>query len=343
MTYQPLTVKVKAPSAEKRRNLEIYRIKWFGYNWFYKLEPYPPLELLYLAPGLLFYSFFFMLLHREIDVIHTHGFVASFVGKLLKVVLRKSAVASVHTTYNLDTRPVLGRIFAWILNSFDRVLVVSDNVKYELMRYGLDPKKVVVFTYWANQGVFRSLDKDECKKMVGWGDKFVVLFVGRLIEIKGAHVLVKAARMIDGNIHFAFITTGTYEDFLKIAGGRLSRNITHIGSVDYSKLNLYYNAADVLAVPSQYVEGFARVPLEAMLCGTPVLASNVGLLPEVVKSDVGELIDPPTPEEFARKITYYYKNPKKLRNLSENCVRYARKRFTTDNAKVIEKEYLVKT
>jgi glycosyltransferase involved in cell wall biosynthesis len=342
VTYQPLTVKAKAPSAEKRRNLEIRRIRWFGYNWFYKLEPYPPLELLYLAPALLLYSFFFMLRHREIDVVHTHGFVASFVGKLLKLVLRKPVVASVHTTYSLDKRPILGRIFAWILSSFDRVFVVSENVKYELMRYGLDQKKVVVFTYWADHEVFRPLDKEECHKMVGWDNKFVVLFVGRLIEIKGAHVLVRAAKMVDENIHFAFITTGTCEDFLKMVGGKLSRNIIYVGSVDYGRLNIYYNAADVLAVPSQHVEGFARVSMEAMLCGTPVLASKVGLLPEVVSQDVGELIDPPTPEEFAKRITYYYLNREELMALSQNCVKYARKCFTIDNAKVIESACLVK-
>jgi glycosyltransferase involved in cell wall biosynthesis len=341
-TFQPLTVKSKAPSAEKHRNLEIHRIRWFGYNLFYKLEPYPSLELLYLAPALLLYSFFFMLWHREIDVIHTHGFVASFVGKFLKLVLRKPAVASVHTTYSLDRRPILGRIFAWILSSFDRVLVVSENVKCELLRYGLYPKKVTVFTYWADHDVFRPLDKKECKKIVGWDDKFVVLFVGRLIDIKGAHVLARAAQMVDGNIGFAFITTGTYEDFVKMVCGKLSRNIIYIGSMDYGKLNLYYNAADVLAVPSQRVEGFARVPLEAMLCGTPVLASRVGLLPEVVTNGVGELIDPPAPEEFAKRIAYYYLNPEELMGLSENCVKYARKCFTADNAKVIESAYLVK-
>ena len=342
ITYQPLTAKAKAPFVEKQRNLEIHRVNWFGYNWFYKLEPYPPLELLYLAPGLLLYSLFFMLRHREIDVVHTHGFIASFVGKFLKLFLKRTVVASVHTTYSLDEKPLMGRIFMWILNSLDGVLVVSENVKYELLQYGLDPEKVAVFTYWANQDVFKPLSKDECKRAVGWNGKFVVLFVGRLIGIKGAHVLVKAAQMVEENIHFAFITTGTYEDFLRMTGGKISRNILYVGSVDYGRLNIYYNAADVLAVPSQSVEGFARVPLEAMLCGTPVLASKVGLLPEVVKPDVGELVSPPTPEEFAKRITYYYLNPKELGELSERCVKYARKHFTVGNAKVIEDMYWVR-
>ncbi len=152
--------------------------------------------------------------------------------------------------------------------------------------------------------------------------------------------MAETARTVDKNIFFAFIVTGTYEDFLKIAGqSKLDENIIYIGKVDYSILNLYYTAADILAVPSQYKEGFARVNLEAMLCGTPVIASNRGCLPEIINPDVGELIDPPAVDEFARRIEYYYHHPERLRQLCKNCARYARKRFSADNARTIEETY----
>lgn len=341
ITYQPLTTKVHAPKLGKKENLEIRRIRWFGYNWFHKLEPYPLLEFLYLFPGLFIYSFFFLLKNRKkIDVIHTQGFVPSAVGKILNSFFKIHSVASVHTVYDLKKKPLLGKIFSWILESYDKILLVSKGAKEELLPFGLDQKKSKIFTYWASQDRFKPLDKNQCKKQVGWDNKFVVLFVGRLIKIKGAHVLVEAARKVNKNIFLAFIVTGTYEDFLEITNqSKLDENIIYVGHVDYSVLNLYYNAADILAVPSQYEEGFARVNLEAMLCGTPVIASNKGCLPEIINSNVGELVEPPTADEFAKRIEYYYNHPVKLRQLSENCSKYARERFSEDNAKIIEESY----
>jgi glycosyltransferase involved in cell wall biosynthesis len=343
VTFQPMTVRVRAPKRERMGGLELRRMSWFGYNWFYKLEPYPVLQFLYLFPGLLVHSLFFLLRNRrQIKVVHAHGFIACFVGGILKPFFKVTWVVSIHTTYSLPLsgRPWLGRIFASALNGYDKVLMVSEGCVEELLPSGLDPAKVRVFTYWADDETFQPLDKTWCKAKVGWNGKFVVLFVARLIEIKGAHVLVQAARMVNNNIFFAFIATGTFEDFLRMSGkDKLPENVIYVGAVDHSLLNIYYNAADVLAVPSQYAEGFARVNLEAMLCGTPVIASNVGFLPQVINSSVGELVDPPTAENFAKRIQYYFDYPEKLRQLSNNCVKYARGRFTEANAAMIEESY----
>lgn len=342
ITYQPLTTKNKGQNFEKKDNLEIHRIRWFGYNWFSKLESHPILEVLYLLPGIFTYSLIFILKNKKkIDVIHTQGFVASLAGKILICLFNIHSVASVHTVYSLDEKPGLGKIFAWILGSYNKILVVSKGAEEELLPFGVDKNKLKIFTYWANENRFKPLDKNECKKKVGWENKFVVLFVGRLIKIKGAQILIEAAEKVNKNIYFAFIVTGTYEDFLEMIGrNKLDSNIIYVGKVDYSILNFYYTAADILAVPSQYKEGFARVNLESMLCGTPVIASNRGCLPEIINPNVGELVEPPTAEEFSKKIEYYYNHPETLRKLSNNCSKYAREHFTEKNAKIIEKSYI---
>lgn len=340
ITYQPLTTKAKGQKLEKKENLEIRRVQWFGYNLFPKLEPYPLIEFLYLFPGLFIYSFLFLSRHRkELDAIHAQGFIASLVGKMLKPFFKIHSVASIHTVYDLKKKYLLGKIFSWILKSYDKILLVSEGAKEELLSFGLDLNRSAIFTYWANQEVFKPTEKSQCKKQVGWDNKFVVLFVGRLVKIKGAQVLVDAARKVDKNIFFAFIVTGTHEDFLEMVGqSKLDENIIYVGEIDYSILNLHYTAADILAVPSRY-EGFARVTLEAMLCGTPVLASNRGCLPEIINPEVGELVEPPTADEFARRIGYYYSHPERLKQLSNNCSKYAKKRFSKDNARVIEQSY----
>jgi glycosyltransferase involved in cell wall biosynthesis len=341
ITYQPLMTKVRGKKIEKRGNIEIHRISWFGNNWFNKLERYPIFECIYLFPGLFMYSFFFLLKKKKIiDVVHTQGFIASFVGKIIKLFFKTHFVASVHTVYDLDKKPFLGKIFCWILSSYDKILLVSEGARKELLQFGIDQKKVEIFTYWANQDKFRPLDKGVCKKQMGWENKFVALFVGRLIKIKGAKILIEAAKKTNKNINFAFIVTGKYEDFLKMVDQQiLDTNIIYVGKVDYSVLNLYYSAADVLVVPSQYKEGFARVNLEAMLCGTPVIASNKGCLPEIINPNVGELVEPSTADEFAKRIEFYYNNKTRLKWLSDNCQKYAKERFSEKNIEIIEKSY----
>jgi len=102
----------------------------------------------------------------------------------------------------------------------------------------------------------------------------------------------------------------------------------------------YYNAADVFIIPSQYEEGFARVTLEALSSGTPVIAANKGCLPEMVTPSVGMLIEP-SAEIIAEKLDYMSRNPHILRGIRKNCRPYAEKCFSENNTKLIEDSYRV--
>lgn len=342
VTYQPITERLRAPSYERRgKNGYVYRMRWFGYNWFPKLERNHIPLFAYLAPGLLVHSFRFMLLNRnQVDVINAHGLVPAFVAGVMKLFFRKPSVVTVHTVYNFSKQTWLGRVLAFILNYSDAVLLCAKSAFAELSIQGLDPQKAKIFTYWADQNLFRPLDKAECKRKLGWDNKFIVLFVGRLVSNKGVHILAEVAARVDKRINFAFVVTGSYDDFLKTIGQSHPReNIIYVGKVDHSILNLYYNAADLLAVPSIH-EGFARVNLESMLCGTPVIASSRGALSEVFDSKVSELIEPLSVDLFAQRIRYYYDNRDELETLSKKCLQYAGARFTDHNAEDVEAIYL---
>lgn len=342
ITYQPLTIRRKGQSVEVNGNLITRRINWFGCGWFNKLEPYPLLEIIYLFPALCLYTFLFVLFNRRrLDVIVTHGLIASLVGKFIKLTFKKYMIATVHTIYYLNTKPLLGRIFAWVLKSYDKVLFVSERIRRDFRHFGIESSRTVVFTYWADHTRFKPLDKDRVKKMLGLDGKFIVLFVGRLIREKGADVLLNAARMTDKNILYAFITSGSYDEFKRVVKGNIPSNVIYVGPIEYSKLHLYYNAADVFVLPSQYREGFSRAVLEAALCGTPVIASNTGCLPEVVDLNVGQLVTPPTARHFAKVIEYYYVHRNELEMLSRKCAEYAQKKFTESNARVVEQAITV--
>ena len=333
ITYQPLTTRAKGRCVEKKKNLEIYRIPWFGYNLFNRLEPYPILEFFYLIPGLIFYSLFFMLNNnKKIDVIHAHGLNAGFVAILLNKLFNKRIVLSTHAIYNENIVKQIKSFINIILNRFDKILTLSDHSTQQLIKLGVDKRKIKRYIYWINQNVFKPYNKKKARVELGLNYNKIALFVGRLIEIKGVKLLVEIAKKLK-HIHFVFIGSGPLETYLK-RYEKEYRNIHFIGEIKNFKLSKYYSAADVLVVPSLYDEGFGRVILEAMSCGTPVIASNRGGIKEYVNPSVGMLINT-NPKTIEKEIRNVFKNLIILKKWSKNCVIYARKNFSMDNAKII--------
>ena len=100
----------------------------------------------------------------------------------------------------------------------------------------------------------------------------------------------------------------------------------------------YYQAADIVVVPSQYDEAFGKVIIEALSCGTPVIGSKRGAIPDIVSSLVGRVVEP-TAGEIAREIEYLYSHPEILSVLTQNCRSYAQEHFDEKNIKVITDSY----
>ena len=177
--------------------------------------------------------------------------------------------------------------------------------------YAADPSKLHVIPCGVDPDVFhpirqadarRELGRDECEKMV--------LFVGRIEQIKGIDVLLRAIGIL-----FRSYPEVRNELCLLVVGGaldaedgeaetdkiielrrlvhehRLEDTVDFVGSQEQQRLALYYNAADVCAVPS-LTESFGLVALEAMACGTPVVGTRVGGLQTVIENDVSGLLVP---------------------------------------------------
>ncbi|MDG7048007.1 MAG: glycosyltransferase family 4 protein [Nitrososphaerota archaeon] len=336
LTYQPLNTKKKGKSLEIKGKIFIRRINWFGKGLFDKFESKPILEFIYLFPALSLCTYIFILSHKnDFDILYTHGLIGSLIGVFARILANKPAVSSIHTIYNLDKHQILSKILVWIFGGYNSILFASKLMQKEFTKIGINQKKTKIFTYWANEKLFKPIPKEVAKKTLKWDDKFVVLFVGRLIKNKGIDVLIDIAKRSNNNIFYAIVTNANLDEFRRYINDDLPKNIIYVGPVEYSKLNNYYAAADIFILPSQHREGFSRAIIEASLCGTPVLASKVGNLPEEVNTKMGELVDPPTAISFLDKINYYYLNKAKLHSLSETCAKYAHSYFTSKNAKYI--------
>ncbi len=341
IAYQPLTTRLRAKHIERRGTVEIHRISWFGHGLFYKLNSRPILEFAYMFPGLFIYALFFMLRNaKEVDIIHAQGVIPSCVAWILNVIFKKRMVMSTHSIYDVGSKSLMSNLFKWILCSFDAILCLSNISKEELVRMGIDADKIRVFTYWVDQSIFRPLGCEECKKKLGWEGMFVALFVGRLVEEKGVRVLLEASQVLRDHdkIIFTFIGEGPLaEDLIKASS--LCDNIKFIGPVNNDLLPVYHSAADVVVVPSTSQEGYGRVILEALSCGTPVIGAKRGGILEAIDASVGSLVEP-VPEEIVRatlKLSGVSKE--ELNNIRATCLNYARDRFSSNNAEVILKAY----
>ncbi len=339
LTYQPLTARIKADSLEVKENMEIRRVSWFGYNLFHRLEPYPLLEFIYLTPCLFLYTFLFMLKnHKKIDVIHAQGLNAAFIVRILAKIFKKRAVMSTCAVYNFNSKSMFTKIVKWALSGMDKILPLANFSKQELERIGLPALKMTPYYLWIDQDKYVPADKAVSKQKVNLAGKFMVLFVGRFIKIKGAEILIKVAKISVREINFVFIgDQGPLLGYIE-QESQLRENIILVKGISGEQLIPYYQAADIFVIPSQYDEAFGKVIIEALSCGTPVIGANKGAIPDIIATSVGIVVEP-TVENIKSRIDYLYHNPQVLAQLKSNCRAYAESNFSEKNIGVITRSY----
>jgi glycosyltransferase involved in cell wall biosynthesis len=150
-------------------------------------------------------------------------------------------------------------------------------------------------------------------------EQYVILFVGRIEKTKGVFRLISCIPHLNFkkvSYHMFFAGDGSYLQNAKnyIKEKYLKDFVTFLGRVDHEKLPLYYNMADVLVLPSD-MEGVPMVILESLSCGTPVVASRVGGIPDIVKhGQNGFLVDDLSPENLTSILikTLQMKNDRKM-------------------------------
>ncbi len=175
-------------------------------------------------------------------------------------------------------------------------ITVCEALKSEMTRLGAESSKIYSLRNGVDLQLFQPIDRDKTRMQLGWTVK-TLLSVGHLVERKGHHLIIIALRdLLD--FRLVVIGSGEEEDNLhqlaETAG--VADRVDFLPSINQSKLRTYYGAADALVLASSR-EGWANVLLEAMACGTPVVATNIWGTPEVIKSrDAGVLVPARTAE-----------------------------------------------
>lgn len=337
LTYRPLVKKAPWKFLDKqKKNITIVRLPWIP-GFFYKFVTSPIIEFLYLVPGLFFATPVCLVINNP-DVIHAHGLVAGFIGVFWAKIFRKRVVVSTHNLYHFPTSGLYRNFAKWIFSNASVTICLSDQSVEEIKKLGVPSEKVKRFIYWVNVDLFRPMDKEKIKRELNLAYPFIILFVGRLIEIKGVRELINAGKDVSNAVKIVIAGDGPMHDEVEKAAQKRDGKIIFIGAIDNKKLPLYYNAADAVIIPSTHDEGFGRVILEALSCGIPVIGSNRGAIPEAMDETVGRLITV-TPKNIAQAIMTLQKNKQLLAKLSKNARTFAVKRYSEKNIDIILSTY----
>ena len=186
---------------------------------------------------------------------------------------------------NLYSRFTVPRAWLqWAIGSAAAVITVSDALRDKLLAMGAEPGKVTTLRNGVDLARFHPGDRDAARTRLGVAG-LTLLSVGNLLELKGHHILVDAlADLKDATAVIA--GDGPLRSELERRAARLGvgDRVRFLGNVAQEELVAWYNAADYLVLTSSR-EGMPNVVLESLACGTPVIATAVGGVPELIDSD----------------------------------------------------------
>ena len=172
-----------------------------------------------------------------------------------------------------------------------RLIVLSRSFQAELVsRYGVAEELTRVVPGGIDITRFDvSMTREEARGRLGWpANRRIILAVRRLVRRMGLEALIDSLRETVPLFPDALLLiggTGPLKEELnrRITDAGLEANVRLLGRIAEVELPMAYRAADMTIVPSQALEGFGMITLESLACGTPVLVTPVGGLPEVVR------------------------------------------------------------
>lgn len=194
------------------------------------------------------------------------------------------------------------RMIRWAMTRAKTLIAVSGELAAKIRALTDTPPVVHVLPNGVDRGRFFPCPEPALRERLGATGP-IVLSVGNLRELKGHDILIRAVATLPG-VSLIIIGTGEEETNLNrlIEQLGVADRVRLLGTVDNAELPAYYNAADVFALASSS-EGCPNVVLEAIACGTPVVATAVGAIPELVPSScLRLLVQERTPTAFAEAL-----------------------------------------
>ena len=279
----------RIPRARHEGGMQVFHPRWL----------YPPLggwtNAFFLCARLL-PAVSWLRVRRRVDVIDAHfahpeGIAAVLLGRLFG-----SRVFVTIRGSELRYRRQKWKRFwmSWALRRADRVIAVSENLRELAIELGADPQRVKTIPNGINDDVFFPRDRLRCRSThrLAAAER-IILSAGDLAELKGHHRVIAAVKALnDRGLRSRLLIaggvgrSGRHAETLRrqVADLSLDDQVTWLGEVTQEALAELMSAADVFCLASR-TEGWPNVVNEALACGTPVVATDVGAVRQMVTSD----------------------------------------------------------
>ena len=297
----------------------------------------------------------------DYDLIHAHYWLSGVAALALKTRWSVPVLQMFHTLGRLKNRvarsaaelepAVRVEEETRIVSEADRIVAANVVERAELLRdYAAHASRIATIPCGVDTDLFTPGDRAEARRRLGLDDRPVLLWVGRMAPIKGLDTLLDTvARLREGGQDMRLLVVGGdadeptsgHETSLRhrIARLGLVDSVRFVGPQPQSVLPLYYAAADLTVLPSYY-ESFGMVALEAMACGSPVIASRVGGLITTIRDGVtGFLVRDGDVGALAERIESLVADPELRWRLGREGVRWAAQHRWPCVAEAVCKEY----
>jgi len=270
---------------------------------------------------------------RQYNVLNPHGvMISGYTAILLKRLFHLPVVLHIHggdlNLYSTSSN-LYKNIYNKTISESDKIIVNSNDIKSKVLNLtGVEKNKVKVVSPGISYNIFFPMADD---KIINQKDsyhidpnKVVLLFAGNAIKRKGLDILITALESLTKE-QLSKITLIICSEGPEIINARdrlnqipnLKQSTLFIKKVQQYELNILYNIATLFIFPSRE-EPLGLVGLEALACGTPVVGSNVGGIPEYVNNENGYLFDPNNPKELSKIIGSITDDPEIIKSLIKN-------------------------
>lgn len=197
---------------------------------------------------------------------------------------------------DLASRPELRSKIRWTLKRSAYVVAVSGALHDKVLELGIPPERVIVQHNGVDGELFQIRSQSEARVRLGLPkDRKLIVYIGNFRLVKGTDVLVAAMGILAGNrpdVDLLLVGSGELETVLRsqVQAQGLGERVHFCGRQGHGSIPDWICASDVFCLPSRN-EGCPNVILEALASGRPVVASNVGGIPEILKKESGILVE----------------------------------------------------
>jgi glycosyltransferase involved in cell wall biosynthesis len=209
---------------------------------------------------------------------------------------------------------------AWAIRRASRVIAVAENLREFAIEMGAAPERVKVVPNGVDGDLFFPRDRALCREKFGIrGDSLIILSAGDLAEIKGHHRVIRALQhlRVNGTAAELLIAggvgrSGRYAEVLRreVESRDLGEHVRFLGEVRQQELAELMSAADLFCLASSR-EGCPNVVTEALACGTPVVATDVGAVRQLIPDkEYGEVLPVESPEALQTALQDSLMNPR---------------------------------